>query len=484
MHSFSNLPTELLPSILQHIIRPNHLAELCLVNNAFYAFTAPVLYRRAFIYSWHKDGKSKVVKLFRTLSEHPELAKYVVQLCRLFFAQTHSARSTDFVFIAVRDFPKAVAPAERDNIMAICLRGLQNCTNLTTFLWTRDGSLSTSILDVLSPLPHLAELEINGHSDGHYDPAVLLQLNRLRKITLILPGSGIMDILPVWAARTAGTLRHLTLIWQSTTLLTDQVLSELSCHLNQLESLYLVGCPKVSHHGLWSIVSANEGRLQGLGMEVLNSSFDLLKFSELCIQSAALRSLQSISIHMDVKSASPSWQRNVVDLLSKSPVESFHISSLAGEAAVNLPDDFCAEIVDAHSRTLRKFSVDRMRLSMASIKYICERCTGLERLFVVMQHEDMNELAVALSFAQNLRAFHATRSLGSESEEALVVPEQKILSLVRKCSWKLKQIGFYTRVKQVDRVTFVDEDGSIHIEPRLVPFESPEIPEPFLVVRT
>ncbi len=51
--------------------------------------------------------------------------------------------------------------------------------------------------------------------------------------------------------------------------------------------------------------------------------------------------------------------------------------------------------------------------------------------------------------AQNLRAFHATRSLGLESEEALVVPEAKILALVRKCNWKLSQIGFYTRVKQV-----------------------------------
>ena len=88
-----------------------------------------------------------------------------------------------------------------------------------------------------------------------------------------------------------------------------------------------------------------------------------------------------------------------------------------------------------------------------------------------------------------------------------MVPEAEILTLVRKCTWKLSQIGFYTRVKQVrdisnnlnvlnisdhlsfdhhqvDRVAVTDEDGNIHIEPRLVSYESPEIPEPFLVVRT
>lgn len=60
---------------------------------------------------------------------------------------------------------------------------------------------------------------------------------------------------------------------QSTTLLTDSVLEVLSQHLTRLESLYLVGCPKVTHKGLWSILSSNSGSLSGLGMETLSPLF-------------------------------------------------------------------------------------------------------------------------------------------------------------------------------------------------------------------
>ncbi len=63
MSGLRSLPIELLSDVLEHIIRPSQLATLCLVNNAFYSFSAPALYRRAFIYSWHKDGKVKVGKV-------------------------------------------------------------------------------------------------------------------------------------------------------------------------------------------------------------------------------------------------------------------------------------------------------------------------------------------------------------------------------------------------------------------------------------
>ena len=57
---FADLPIELLPSIVQHIVRPSHLGALCLVNQSFYKFTIPLLYERVFIYAWHKKGKAKV----------------------------------------------------------------------------------------------------------------------------------------------------------------------------------------------------------------------------------------------------------------------------------------------------------------------------------------------------------------------------------------------------------------------------------------
>ena len=57
---FTDLPVELLPIVVQHIVRPSHLAAVCLVNQSFHTFTAPLLYERIFIYAWHKEGKAKV----------------------------------------------------------------------------------------------------------------------------------------------------------------------------------------------------------------------------------------------------------------------------------------------------------------------------------------------------------------------------------------------------------------------------------------
>ena len=138
-------------------------------------------------------------------------------------------------FVAIRDFPKAIATAELEQILSLCLHGLRNCINLRAFHWTRDGSLSTSILQTLNSLPSLCELEINGHSDGYYDPTTLLQFTRLRKITLILPGSKIVNLLPAWTACMAGTLRHLTLIFEASD--SYSFLTQESSEANRLYSI-------------------------------------------------------------------------------------------------------------------------------------------------------------------------------------------------------------------------------------------------------
>ena len=56
---FNDLPLELLPMVIQHVVRPSHLAAVCLVNRPFYMFTITLLYERVFIYAWHKEGKTK-----------------------------------------------------------------------------------------------------------------------------------------------------------------------------------------------------------------------------------------------------------------------------------------------------------------------------------------------------------------------------------------------------------------------------------------
>jgi hypothetical protein len=60
MARFGNLPLDLFPQILVHLLIPDHLASLCLVSRTIYSFSVPKLYRRIVILPWHKSSKSKV----------------------------------------------------------------------------------------------------------------------------------------------------------------------------------------------------------------------------------------------------------------------------------------------------------------------------------------------------------------------------------------------------------------------------------------
>ncbi|EJD01906.1 uncharacterized protein FOMMEDRAFT_68396, partial [Fomitiporia mediterranea MF3/22] len=59
-----DLPLELLPLIVQQIIRPHHLTQLCLVNKDFYSCAVPLLYERTAIFAWHREGKKRVCEHF------------------------------------------------------------------------------------------------------------------------------------------------------------------------------------------------------------------------------------------------------------------------------------------------------------------------------------------------------------------------------------------------------------------------------------
>lgn len=60
MAVFADLPLELLPLVIEHVVKASHLAKICLVNRRFYEFTTLQLYGRIIIRHWYKDVKNKV----------------------------------------------------------------------------------------------------------------------------------------------------------------------------------------------------------------------------------------------------------------------------------------------------------------------------------------------------------------------------------------------------------------------------------------
>lgn len=119
---------------------------------------------------------------------------------------------------------------------------------------------------------------------------------------------------------------------------------------------------------------------------------DVKRLSELCSVSQALQHLVSITLTVETRHPNlrQSWTQEIASLLSQSPLEFFHVSSLGGElSAGGLDDEFCTNIVTVHGARLRRFSVHRLRMTLEAVKDICTRCPNLEQLFVVL---DMNDL--------------------------------------------------------------------------------------------
>ena len=159
-----------------------------------------------------------MVKLFRTLGTCPHLARHVQRLGEC-SETSHPSRCVPRSVQRqlkqhpeIRDFPKSFYVAENEATLQLCLSGIQNCVNLRSCTWTRDGSLTTDILEALLPCEHLEELEINGNHENHYDPWLLRRFAHLRRISLIMPRTAVVEVLPAWTLATGATLRQLTVL--------------------------------------------------------------------------------------------------------------------------------------------------------------------------------------------------------------------------------------------------------------------------------
>ncbi|KAG7451596.1 uncharacterized protein BT62DRAFT_942611 [Guyanagaster necrorhizus] len=477
MH-FLDLPLDILPLILSHLQNTHHLALTCCVNKIFYQFAAPRLYERISIYSWHKHRKTKVLQLFGTLSRYPHLARYVRRLGQDVLRFGHDL---SYSLVEIRDFPKAL-PHDGINILEVVISAVRNCTNLRSCTWTRDGSLSSEILEAFLCSTELHELEINGHNDGNYDASILRSFSNLRRISLIMPSSSVVAMLPSWMSVTGNSLHSLTLICKSSPIITDTVLESMAADLQSLQYFYITGCPKVSHRGIWSILSVNPP-IHGLGLEGLSSKFNMHELARLCSQSPILHQLRSITLTINRQIPLQTWMQDVLQLLAFSPLEVFQIYSTGAFFESPMTYDFWREIVNAHGTRLTRFSVHRMLVGLEPIEDICRRCPNLEQLFIVIEQGSLVTLQSFLPMVPKLQALHINYPVEAHTASLPVLLPSEALQIVQHCSSSLTQIGCNAEVWQVRRSIEIDSSGRLHTRRFLAKYESPDIPEPFLVVR-
>ncbi|KAJ7728656.1 hypothetical protein B0H16DRAFT_1382910 [Mycena metata] len=456
---FLDLPLELLTQILSHLAQPKHLAYACRVNKTFHEFGVSRLYERASIYSWHKHAKARVVSLFHTLAHYPHLAKHVLKL-------------------EIRDFPKSVAA---DELGEIVVKGLRNCVSLRACTWTRDGALNSAVLAVLQASDTLLELEINGHSDGHYDAALLRGFAHLQRVSLIMPSADVVRQLQPWMESTGAQLRSLTLICKMSPLVTDGVLGAIAPSLAQLEKFSITGCPRVSHLGIWAILSHNTAGICVLGLEGLAVKFDIAALSAHCAGSTALARLQSFTLSVHTEA----WLAAAAALLAPAPLEAIHLYATRAFTPTPAGDAFWRDLVSLHAPRLTRVSVHRMSISLVAIADVCARCPTLQELFVVVDPSSLDALTDCLASARALTTVHVNFPSRQEDESGpnlLTAPQA--LAIVRRCPESIALFGCNARVWHVGRQIQRNETGELVAERLLAKYDSPDIPEQFLVVRT
>jgi hypothetical protein len=123
--------------------------------------------------------------------------------------------------LEIRDFPKSLTEGAED-LQDIVVKALHNCVNLEACTWTRDGSLTTEIIQALQQCQWLEELQINGNSSGHYNPCQLWHFNSLMSITLIMPSGAVIRSMQTWLGDVEKQLKSLTLICKVTTFILDR----------------------------------------------------------------------------------------------------------------------------------------------------------------------------------------------------------------------------------------------------------------------
>ncbi|KAJ4490197.1 hypothetical protein J3R30DRAFT_3279097 [Lentinula aciculospora] len=469
MIKFLDLPLDLLPIIFYHLTLPQDLQEVCLVNKIFNRFATPKLYEQIRIYSWHKQSKEKA-NISRHLSRYSHVAEHVRRL-------------------ELRDFPKALGGNDGNDTLEMVVNGLRNCINLRSCTWTRDGSLNSGILEALQCPRNLQTLEINGHAEGNYDPQLLIQFSGLQKISLIMPSSSVISVLRPWLQRTGTSLKSLTIICKTSSILTNAKLKLLAPYLSQLKHFHLTGCSKVTQEGIESVLSAIENGIVSLGLEGLSPKFDVSQFRVYCNRTNAFRCLRSITLTVNQQIPLNAWMDEVAALLPASvPLETFQVYS-SGTFIEESPvtERFWSDLVNTHQDRLTRFSIHRMLISLNTIKDICQRCTKLEQLFVVIEQGSLGKLSTCLSLAPNLRVVHLNYPLEASQREntVSVLPESDAQQIVERCNPNIAQFGCNTRVWQVDREVLLDQEGApIGIKRRVMRYRGLDIPEPFLVVRT
>ncbi|KAK7683712.1 hypothetical protein QCA50_013088 [Cerrena zonata] len=258
----------------------------------------------------------------------------------------------------------------------------------------------------------------------------ILQLNRLRHLTLDSATWNVIDILPTWSKSLQGTLRTLTLYLLKD--LDSSILEPVLKTLPRLTALHVVSCRKVD---TWTLLQLTRYTplVQSLAFTCwTHSSFDPSEHKQLPdLRHLAVDFQIGSSTYLDAKYAS-------LFLLTKSWGCALSALTIKFSSALMIPDTFMKPLLRTHGSSLTHLSMINCLLLEDYFRRVAHRCKKLERLAVIVPHKSIEQFATGLSRSSTLQTLQdlstESPSLSKDSVRKVMqsVPSlQKIITLDR-----------------------------------------------------
>ncbi|KAJ7075516.1 hypothetical protein B0H15DRAFT_956436 [Mycena belliarum] len=436
MVSADNVNLDVLELIFSYLAG-NDLPSVALVSRSFFAGVIPRLYCTLLFRLSHAKRYPAVISPFSAVAAHPEFAIHV--------------RHVD-----IRTVP-IVKAQYNPKFLLECTRALELCHNITSFRCSSINALPP-FLPTLQQKDRLRSLRVYASLTTEQS-LKLVSLAKIRHLTLDFPSWNLMNLLPRWTGLLQNNLTTLTLFMANE--LNEMVLESALVEVPHLLGLHVVGCPKVDHLVLLSLLSHTPD-LESLSMTTGDCTYPLPQ------PPAPLTSLRALSLDTRITPHLPPSTAVLSAILT-------HVTAAGARLrafVLKFPDrqlglgpgaPFVAQLLAAHARSLTVLAfLDCTLGTTDALPALCGKCTALERLEIAIPVRDLTIFTRALAHSKTLRTLidvaphaHSVRpTLAQEGVSALLAQLPSLRTVVSGGRvWSRRPTGGVTLERRPTHVT-------------------------------
>ncbi|KIJ49240.1 hypothetical protein M422DRAFT_28190 [Sphaerobolus stellatus SS14] len=382
MVSADNLNYDVLSLIFSYLGN-NDLVSACLVSQSFKAGAVPRLYRKVYFRLDQMKRWPKVQSPFTSICENPNLARHV-----------HHCE--------IKALPKTKGVPDT-RFMTSCIKAFRMFCNLVSFTCLVNVG---PFLPALSTKERLAELKLHAALNLEQTKA-LSKINNLHGLSLFEPSLGVCHALLTWIPKLSATLRSVKIT--NSRDINETVLQTIVKTVPKLESLHILGCPKIPHQKTLQMINFSR-YLRYISITTWEndpSTFDdaltLPHLQHFTVDTRNSYSQQSI----------PSLYMSLFRAVSASPLKSITIK--LSEPMI-MADPFIVQLVVDHHQTLTRFNCVNVDMTTHSLQMMCMACVSLEQLSIGVP-KDEDELEDFLGAIEGSGKLHTLIDI-SESHAA------------------------------------------------------------------